>query len=267
MVFAVVMKVYGTLSGRRSISDLRDMKKRGMVTAHPHYSTLFAYLEDPALTPLLTKLIEESALPLRSIERNFAADSSGFSTCVYRRWFDIKYGKMKTEHEWLKAHIMVGVATHVVTAVQVTDAHVHDCPQFMPLLASTAQRFHIDDMLGDKAYLSNDNLAATVAVGAMPYIPFKSNSRDRGPELWRRLFHFYQFQRETFLAHYHQRSNVESAFSMIKAKFGAALRSKSRVAQENEILCKLLAHNLCRLVHSIYELGIEPTFWERRLDA
>ena len=29
----------------------------------------------------------------------------------------------------------------------------------------------------------------------------------------------------------------------------------------NEILCKVLAHNLCCLVQSIYELGIEPTFW------
>ena len=30
----------------------------------------------------------------------------------------------------------------------------------------------------------------------------------------------------------------------------------------NEILCKVLAHNLCCLVQSIYELGIEPSFWQ-----
>ncbi len=48
---------------------------------------------------------------------------------------------------------------------------------------------------------------------------------------------------------------------MIKAKFGDALRSKTEVAQVNEALCKVLCHNICCLIQSIFELGIEPTFW------
>jgi hypothetical protein len=39
------------------------------------------------------------------------------------------------------------------------------------------------------------------------------------------------------------------------------VRSKTEVAQTNEVLCKLLCHNLCCLVHALYELGIEATFW------
>jgi len=60
---------------------------------------------------------------------------------------------------------------------------------------------------------------------------------------------------------FHKRSNVESTFSIIKAKFGASVRSKMPVAQMNEVLCKVICHNLCVLVQSIYELGIAPTFW------
>ena len=67
---------------------------------------------------------------------------------------------------------------------------------------------------------------------------------------------------EQFMESYHKRSNVETTFSMIKAKFGDRLRSKTQTAQINEALCKVLAHNLCVLIQSIYELGIEPTFWE-----
>jgi hypothetical protein len=59
-----------------------------------------------------------------------------------------------------------------------------------------------------------------------------------------------------------KRSNVESTFHMIKAKFGDRLRGKTQTAQINEALCKVLAHNLCCVIQSIYELGIEPTFWE-----
>jgi hypothetical protein len=34
--------------------------------------------------------IEQSAAPLKSIETEFAVDSSGFSTSPYVRWFDVK---------------------------------------------------------------------------------------------------------------------------------------------------------------------------------
>ena len=47
---------------------------------------------------------------------------------------------------------------------------------------------------------------------------------------------------------------------MIKAKFGGAVRSKTPVAQVNEVMTKILCHNICVLVQSVYELGIAPTF-------
>jgi len=60
--------------------------------------------------------------------------------------------------------------------------------------------------------------------------------------------------------HYHKRSNVETAYSMIKAKFGGSVRAKTPVAQVNEVLAKVLCHNICVLIQSIYELGIAATF-------
>ncbi len=79
--------------------------------------------------------------------------------------------------------------------------------------------------------------------------------------IWDRMFHFYSFNQQRFMECYHKRSNVETTFSMIKSKFSDRLRSKTRTAQINEALCKVLAHNLCCVIQSIYELGIEPTFW------
>jgi transposase len=39
-------------------------------------------------------------LPLKSIESDFAADSSGFATGQFSRWFDAKYGEEKQQHDW-----------------------------------------------------------------------------------------------------------------------------------------------------------------------
>ncbi len=47
----------------------------------------------------------------------------------------------------------------------------------------------------------------------------------------------------------------------IKAKFGDAVRSKTPVAQANEVLCKILCHNICCLIQEACELGIETNFW------
>ncbi len=70
----------------------------------------------------------------------------------------------------------------------------------------------------------------------------------------------YQYRRDDFLDHYHKRSNAESTFAMIKVKFGDSLRSKGDAAQVNELLLKVLCHNICVLIHSIHELGIRPRF-------
>ena len=53
---------------------------------------------------MLKSLIQQSSLPLTSIETEFAVDSSGFATTTYHRWFDHKWGKEIKEAEWVKAH-------------------------------------------------------------------------------------------------------------------------------------------------------------------
>ena len=82
--------------------------------------------------------------------------------------------------------------------------------------------------------------------------------------LWAKMFHYFQFKRDEFMARYHQRSNVESTFSMIKAKFGDSVRSKTDVAMRNEVLAKILCHNICCLISAMYELNLDPIFWAEK---
>jgi hypothetical protein len=86
MIFAACFKVYSTVSQRRFMSDLRDAHAKGYISKVPHFNSISNYLENEALTPYLEMLIEESSLPLTSIESDFAVDSSGFSTCRFVQW-------------------------------------------------------------------------------------------------------------------------------------------------------------------------------------
>lgn len=105
-VFSIVFKVYSTVSQRRFVCDLREAHERGHISKVPHFNCISNYLENPALTPLLRELITQSSLPLKSVETDFAVDSSGFATSRFTRWFDIKYGTPKVKQDWVKVHLM-----------------------------------------------------------------------------------------------------------------------------------------------------------------
>jgi transposase len=267
VVFGLVFKAYTTMSGRRFISDLKEAQSSGLIEKAAHYNSSFNYLESPEITLILKALIEQSATPLKAVETDFAVDSSGFSTSTYSRWFDHKYGRERTHQTWIKTHLMCGVNTHIVTSVEANPYESADTTQFPSLVNITAQNFKISEVSADKAYSDRRNLNVVQSIGGMAYIPFKSNSTGNGDHhhkfsgLWNQMWHFYNFNRDIFLQHYHKRSNVETTFSMIKAKFGTSVRAKTPTAQVNEVLCKVLCHNICVLIQSIYELGLEPTFW------
>lgn len=269
-IFACCFKIYSTLSGRRFMSDLMEAKRRGYVSQMPTYSAISRYLESEELTPILKELIIESSLPLKTVETDFAVDSSGFSTGVYQKWIDAKWGDPRADvktkinrQDWIKVHLMCGVKTNIVTSVEITDAHAGDSPQFRPLVETTSQNFMMNSVCADKAYSSSKNMQLVLVKGAQPYIAFKSNANATGKRqtfVWKSMYHYYMMNQERFMQKYHKRSNVETTFSMIKRKFGERLRSKTTTAQANEVLCKILAHNLCCVIQSMYEIGVEPEF-------
>jgi transposase len=86
-----------------------------------------------------------------------------------------------------------------------------------------------------------------------------------------KMYHLFMYERDAFMERYHKRSNIETAYSMIKGEFGSALRSKSDTGQINEVLCKVLAHNICVLIQAMHALNrvvvgctrVAPFVWER----
>ncbi|AIF82371.1 transposase family protein [Candidatus Nitrososphaera evergladensis SR1] len=263
MVFASALKVYSTFSLRRFMSQMQKAVAEGHVDTFCSYSSVSNYMRKKELTPILYELIKLSSLPLASVETTFGVDSSGFGTSSrFARYFDFKHGKDKKYKKWVKAHICCGLKTNVITAVQLTDGDRPDHPYFQPLLEKTAQSFNLKEAVADKAYLSRTNLQFVEDLGGKPFIPFKVNSRGLaiGAPAWNRMYHYFNLHRDDFMKHYHKRSNVETAFHMIKTKFREYVRSKDETAQFNEVLLKILCHNICVVIQEIHELGIRADF-------
>jgi transposase len=260
MVFASALKVFSTFSLRRFTMDMNIAKEYGFIERVPHYSSIAYYMENPELTPIIKELIVATSLALAAVETDFTIDSSGFGTSRFVKWFDHKYGKEVDIRAWVKAHMVCGVKTNIVTAVELTMGNEHDTKFLPELVTQTAQNFNVKEVSGDKAYSSRTNLELINDVGAVPYIPFKKGTtgRAKNAPTWKKMYHYFKFRNEEFLEHYHKRSNAETTFHMIKSKFGDSVRSKTEVAQVNEVLLKVLCHNICVVIQEMFELGIEP---------
>jgi len=264
-VFAMVWKIYCGFSTRRSSTDFAEAHEKGFTSRLIPGMKVCQFHENPAFTPILQELIFQSSLPLRAVETQFAIDSTGFSGCRFDRWLVEKHGQPPVEsrkHTWVKAHICVGTKTQVCCAAVVLDKDSADCPQFAGLTKTTARGGAIGEMSADKAYLSAENVEAVCAANGIPFIMPKSNTTGGIGGLFEKMVHYFNYRKDEFLQHYHRRSCIESANSMMKRKFGDSVRSKTDTAMRNECLCKLLAHNLCCLIHEQHELGIEPVFWQ-----
>lgn len=259
-LFCAIQKAYSQLSSRRAYSLFQNAIERGQIEHAPHFNAPSKLLNKPEITPILHQLVFLSALPVAGLETDFAIDSTGFRTTSFSVYNGMKHGQTK-EHKWLKAHMCVGVKTNIVAAVIITDGNAGDSPQFSPLIQQTSEGFTINEVSADLAYSSRINLELVNEVGGK-YIPFKKNATgsSRGSSMWKKMYHYFQLNRDEFLKHYHKRSNIESTNAAIKRKFGETLKSKNRIAQENELLAKIVAYNLTVVIHEMYENGIEPEF-------
>ncbi len=264
VVFCLVYMVYLTFSARRCQGFLQDAWTEKLIAVVPRPTVLSEYMRDEFVTEILKGLIVRSSLPLSEVENVFAVDSTGLSIPGRRIWFNKHSGRREKRRDYIKIHAMCGVRTNIITGVEPSEGSANDSPYLKRLVEDTARYFEISEVSADGAYPSGENLRAIVLAGGIPYIAFRKNNTldaDYKSTIWQYMLYLYKSRHPKFEEHYYLRNNVESTFHSLKSKFGGQLRSKSLRGQFNEALCKVICHNLCVLIHSMYELGINPMSW------
>lgn len=259
-LFCAIEKVYSMQSSRRAYSLYKEAEQKQQIVKAPSYNVINITLNDKEMTPILNRLLEITAMPLKSIESQFAIDSTGFRTTKFGEYCKSKYTPKKAHH-FVKAHLCVGTKTNIVVSAQITDENGADSPQFIPLSERAYENgFSMQEVSADKAYSGRANLDAIAEHGGVAYVPFKINAsqHSHGGRVWNKMFYYFQMCREEFMEHYHKRSNIETTNMAIKSKFGDCLKNKNLISQTNELLCKLIAYNITVLISSMYELNIEP---------
>jgi hypothetical protein len=260
-IFAAVMKVYSLTSARRFSGELAEAHEQGFIGQCPHFNSVLNVFDREDTTAILRGMIQRSAVPLAAVEQDFAVDSTGFATTSYTSWFDYKHGGIERKRaKFVKAHFATGVRTNVVTAVEIYGQHAADSPLLPALVNATAQTFKVREVSGDGAYAGGENYDAVAKLGGQLFTTFRADATGGVGGLFGKAFHWFQFRKDEYLSHYHKRSNIEATVSMVKRKFGDAVKSKNELAQKNEVYAKFVSHNLCVLIAEMYAMGIDAIF-------
>ena len=259
-IVAIVMKVYEAKSADIFMGDYRDARRRGITKTDCCSNTILNYMGRADIEPILKHLIGVSCLPLAEFEDVIAVDSTGFTTSLYTSFFDVKY-RGKKEKRYLTAHMGCGVKTKIITAVEISSQA--DPVMFPTIFHQSKDRVKVKEVLADRAY-SADHIHELVAANKVrAYIEHKVS--DKGVttgNAFKESVRFFKFNKAEFYQHYGRRSLVESAFSMMKRNFGPHLRSRTETAMKNEVLCKVLCHNIACLLHAMETFDITLDVWK-----
>ena len=265
-------KVHDQRPSRQATSDLYYYDDLGIRNHHvPHFNSLTKYLRDPRLTPLLYGMLIMTSHPMRDLETVAAVDSTGFIARPPGHWNGVKHGcdnessetrarKRRRLRRGRKVHVVSGVRSNTIMAVTITPINDSDHDELPELIDQTLAFFKIRELLGDNAYMSHKHYEMLGDLGIIPFLDFNSNVKmpPLDGSMWSRMFHLYSFHEDIWDAHYYLRNNGETTFSMVKGHWGEIVLSRDEVAQDNEILLKLVCHNIWVLNKQSVILRIDP---------
>jgi transposase len=266
VIFALVYKVYSLFPTDRFMSDLRRAKQDGLVSQVATRNSIINYMADKDLTPVLKKLIVESSAPLRALERgHFVQDGTGITTGRYRRWLHERDATAVEKRDWIKLTLICGVQTQMVAAVEVMHGDANDANYYPKMIGEVAKHNRVVRVSADGLFCTVDNFTATEEIGATLYSPMPVDASPVKGGIWAKMYHLYHLRHAEFMKQYHKQALAESTFSAIKRNWGEAVRSRTDDAMKNEVLCKVLCHNICLVIESMFELGIEAAFWQEQV--
>ena len=280
-LFAVTFRAFANRSLEDTRHELQQMARLGYISAAPCKNSLSAYMHDAALTPLLREALFRVAKSVRKIETMALIDSTGLASCMTQVYLDCGKGDkiVRPKNRWRKAHVVSGGVTGIIADVVLSDhergidnsdpsketADVNFWPR---LLRNAASVFpNLQYALGDKAYLSDNNIGVCDELGIKAWIPIKikwdpTNKTSTGVI---DLFVTYTEENAFFEEIYRFRSKIEGVFSSMKRTTSSFFRSHgtrvpkgkvftdeqvahANIAFENELLAKCLVHSLRRIV-------------------
>jgi hypothetical protein len=207
----------------------------------PHYTTLqkaAARLKHG----MLLKMLESFVMQVR-IRKIFAGiDSTGLSHGQASYYYTKHY---KLRRKFVKISICADMKHQIVCSIKIRHRRRHDNMDFVPLLEHVSRIAPVSTIVADRGYDSENNHVITKRMGIANTVirPKYENlqvHKTKG-------LHRKNMKRSFDWELYHQRSKMETIFSVIKRMLGGHIMSRYILTQNRETMYRIIAYNCYRI--------------------
>ncbi|HLC74011.1 MAG TPA: IS5 family transposase [Candidatus Nanoarchaeia archaeon] len=227
---------------RTTYRDLIEILKISTIPMHiglkriPHHTTLVKFAKK--IKPCLLNLL----LPYRKA-RITSIDGTGFEVENRSMHYQLRTTR-STYRQYIKLGISADTDRQIIMKQATYKGPRNDNKDFMPLVKGIKTSF----VCADKGYDANKHHEYVYKyLKARSFIKVRNHGMKnlivRSKQKYRK-----RARREFDEKIYHQRSKVESIFSSIKRKYGSCLKARNFSTQKKEVICKLIAYNLDRII-------------------
>jgi len=246
-LFLLVYKQFRKFTYEELLTDIAGNKELRVylgLNKLPHYTTLIKFAGR-----LPCKILDKLVLAFKHFipePKKIAIDATGITLDNASPHYCKRIAKRVTKRPFMKTTFIVDIEKYIILLVKLRKKTRHDVIDAMPLIKKMALHYEPHIFYADRGYDSETIFKLCFEkLGAYPLILQKRldvpKHRRRG-EYRKKTFDVFDY------GEYLQRNKIETLNSMIKRRFGANVKSRKDRLQKFEIMTRIIAYNIDRLI-------------------
>jgi len=198
----------------------------------PYFTTLIKFLKRFDIM-LFDRILLQIVYTVEIEEINVGVDGTGFSSSYSSKYLVMRVNRISSYKNFMKLSVAVDTNKQLILSMKSKKSPSNDNKDFIPLLKKLP-RIQVNKVMADKGYDCEANHKFIQdELNAEPLIPVKKNIAGcHNNKLRKRMKRRFESD-PVYLKSYHQRSKVETVFSVMKRKFGDVfIQQKNRNKEE-----------------------------------
>lgn len=248
-LFLLVYKQFRRFTYEELMTDLAgDYGLRAYLGLNklPHYTTLIHFAKRLPMA-VLDKLVLAFKKLIPS-PRKVAIDATGIGLDNASPHYCKRIGLKTKKRPFMKTTFIVDIETYVILLCKMRKKQRHDVKDATPQIKKLSKHYHPDILYADRGYDANslfrlcfDKLKAYPLIFQRNILLPKYKKSGTYRKMTCEIFDY---------GEYLQRNKIETCNSMFKKRFGSNVKSRTDKLQRIEILTRIIAYNIDRLIRT-----------------